>query len=254
MRTAHGDPPPRHQAIEPAARRQRQRVAGRFRPGQDAGGRGPHQHRRRTGHDPVHGAGTIQRALRRAVRRLWAGLDLVRAGGAPAGVRGGRSVRADRGGSPCRAGATEQAGAGRLARPGDDHPQGDRARAGSALCQRRRAGRGPAEVPGRSADPARRVSIPERFLRWCRRNPWAAAFSLALGLGAIASTWQAVRATAAERAARESELRRATSATTPDGPSSGADRARPGRGLPQSRGGRGRRAPRLRQGRRVDGG
>ena len=37
------------------------------------------------------------------------------------------------------------------------------------------------------------------------RNPWAAAFLLALSLGAIASTWQTFRATAAGRLARLAE-------------------------------------------------
>ncbi len=49
---------------------------------------------------------------------------------------------------------------------------------------------------------ARRVSLVERLVRWCRRNPWAAAFLVALGAGLVASTWQAVRATRAESAAR----------------------------------------------------
>jgi serine/threonine protein kinase len=53
---------------------------------------------------------------------------------------------------------------------------------------------------------ARPVSLPGRLIRWCRRNPWAAAFLLALALGLVASCWQAVRATAAERAARRAEL------------------------------------------------
>jgi len=53
---------------------------------------------------------------------------------------------------------------------------------------------------------ARRASRPERVVRWCRRNPWVAAFLVALGLGVIGSTWQAVRATFAERAAKRAEL------------------------------------------------
>ncbi|MGO9467246.1 MAG: serine/threonine-protein kinase [Isosphaeraceae bacterium] len=52
---------------------------------------------------------------------------------------------------------------------------------------------------------ARRASRPERVLRWCRRNPWA-AFSIAvLCLGTAVSTWQALRATAASRAASLAE-------------------------------------------------
>jgi serine/threonine protein kinase len=49
---------------------------------------------------------------------------------------------------------------------------------------------------------ARRASVPERLVRWCRRNPWAAAFLVALFCGTIGSLWQAIRATRAEAAAR----------------------------------------------------
>lgn len=52
---------------------------------------------------------------------------------------------------------------------------------------------------------ARLPSRAERVIRWCKRNRWASAFLLALGLGVIASGWQAIRATAAERAARLAE-------------------------------------------------
>jgi serine/threonine protein kinase len=49
---------------------------------------------------------------------------------------------------------------------------------------------------------ARPASIGERAIRWCRRNPWAASFIVALALGSIGSTTQAIRATASEHAAR----------------------------------------------------
>jgi tetratricopeptide (TPR) repeat protein len=52
---------------------------------------------------------------------------------------------------------------------------------------------------------ARRASAAERCLRWSRRNPWIAAFLIALVLGVIGSTGQALRATLAERSARDSE-------------------------------------------------
>ena len=52
---------------------------------------------------------------------------------------------------------------------------------------------------------ARPPSPAERVVRWCKRNRWASAFLLALGLGVIASGWQAIRATSAERAARQAE-------------------------------------------------
>jgi serine/threonine protein kinase len=45
---------------------------------------------------------------------------------------------------------------------------------------------------------ARRVSQPERVVRWCRRNPWVSASLVLLVLGTGISSWQAVRTTAAE--------------------------------------------------------
>jgi tetratricopeptide (TPR) repeat protein len=53
---------------------------------------------------------------------------------------------------------------------------------------------------------ARRTSRPERVVRWCRRYPWVAAFLATLILGVILSTWQAVRATLAERMAQLAEI------------------------------------------------
>ena len=52
---------------------------------------------------------------------------------------------------------------------------------------------------------ARQASGAERLTRWVRRNPWVAAFLVALVLGLFASAWQAVRATQAERTARLAE-------------------------------------------------
>jgi tetratricopeptide (TPR) repeat protein len=48
---------------------------------------------------------------------------------------------------------------------------------------------------------ARRASLAERSVRWCRRNPWIAAAGAILVLGASMSAWQAFRATRAQRAA-----------------------------------------------------
>ena len=53
---------------------------------------------------------------------------------------------------------------------------------------------------------ARRASRPERVVRWCRRYPWVAAFLATLMIGVILSTWQAVRATLAERMAQLAEI------------------------------------------------
>ena len=46
---------------------------------------------------------------------------------------------------------------------------------------------------------------PRNASRWCRRNPWAASFLVALTLGVIGSAWQAIRAAASEHAARLAE-------------------------------------------------
>jgi serine/threonine protein kinase len=52
---------------------------------------------------------------------------------------------------------------------------------------------------------ARRAGALELTIRWCRRNPWVAALLVVATIGAIASTWQALRATAAERTATHAE-------------------------------------------------
>ena len=49
---------------------------------------------------------------------------------------------------------------------------------------------------------ARRASIPERVVRWCRRNPWVAASLVLLVLGTSISLAQLFRARRAERTAR----------------------------------------------------
>ena len=52
---------------------------------------------------------------------------------------------------------------------------------------------------------ARPASRLERGIRWCRRNPWIAASIVILLVGTSISTWQAIRATAAESAAKSAE-------------------------------------------------
>ena len=52
---------------------------------------------------------------------------------------------------------------------------------------------------------ARRAQWPERAVRWCQRNPWVAAFGVALVLGVVGSTTLAIRATKAQRASRSAE-------------------------------------------------
>ncbi len=82
------------------------------------------------------------------------GVDALRAGDRPAGLRRRRSGRADRPGAargPAPAAAARPAGA---ARPGDDRPQGDGPRAVAPLRrQRPRLAAGPAAVPRGPADP-----------------------------------------------------------------------------------------------------
>ena len=77
-----GDPPPRRQAVEPPARPQGQRLGGRLRPGQGGRRRGHHPLRRHRRHGAVHGTGAVRRPVRRAVGRLRAGPDPLRAAGA----------------------------------------------------------------------------------------------------------------------------------------------------------------------------
>ena len=68
VRQPPGRPAPRRQAVEPAAGPPRQRVGGRLRAGQDGRGRRPDAHRRHPGHDPLHGAGAVPRAIATSAR------------------------------------------------------------------------------------------------------------------------------------------------------------------------------------------
>ncbi len=125
--------------------------------------------------------------MRRAVGRVQPGLDALRAGGVAAGVRGGRPPQLDGARAARGAGAVEEAGTGRAARPGDDHRQGHCARPGRAIRDGGRAGGGPATVRGGPADPARRISPAERLARWCRRNKVLAA-SIGVAAAALVSS------------------------------------------------------------------
>ena len=89
--------------------------------------------------------------------------------------------------------------------PGDDLPEGDRPRADSPLSDGRRAGGGPAAVPGGPADPARRASVGERAWRWCRRNPAVAGtVAVAALLIAVAIVATGLRSSTAWWPARRS--------------------------------------------------
>ena len=78
---------PRHQTVKPTARRSGDRLGRRFRVGQSGRGRQPDEYRRHRGDDSLHGAGAVPWAVRRPVGRVRPGLDFVRDGGAPAGIR-----------------------------------------------------------------------------------------------------------------------------------------------------------------------
>ncbi len=93
VRPPAGDPAPRHQAVEPAARRPRHRLGHRLRPGQGDRRRRPDPHRRHRRHAALHGPRAVPRPVRRPLRRLRAGPDALRAAGLPPGVRGGRPAR-----------------------------------------------------------------------------------------------------------------------------------------------------------------
>ena len=73
LRPRAGHAAPRHQAVEPPARRPGHRLDHRLRPGQ-GGRRGrPDPHRRHPRHAAVHGPGAVPRRVRPAERRLRAG-------------------------------------------------------------------------------------------------------------------------------------------------------------------------------------
>ncbi len=78
--------PPRHQAVEPAARHRRGRLDHRLRPGQGRRRR-PDRHRRHPRHAPLHGARAVPRRGRRPRRHLRPGPDALRAADPPAGLR-----------------------------------------------------------------------------------------------------------------------------------------------------------------------
>ena len=124
-------------------------------------------------------------------RRVQPGLDLVRAGGAAAGVRGLGSACADRAGAARGAGAVEEAGAGVprdletiIAKASARDPAGRYATAGALAEDLKRF------VEDRPIR-ARRVSAAERLARWCRRNPWIAG---SMGVAAAALVAVAVMA------------------------------------------------------------
>ena len=89
LRAHPGDPPPRHQAVQPAARHPRHRLGDRLRPGQGGRPAEPDAHRRHPRHAAVHAARGLRGQGRQPGRRLRAGPDALRA----AGASGRRSTR-----------------------------------------------------------------------------------------------------------------------------------------------------------------
>ena len=84
-----GRPAPRHQAVQPAARRRRPRLGHRLRAGQARGLRGPDPDRRHRRHPAVHGAGAVRGLVGPPQRHLRSGHDAVRDVDLASGVRCG---------------------------------------------------------------------------------------------------------------------------------------------------------------------
>ncbi len=143
--------PPRHQALELAARHGRGRLDHRLRPGQGRGRR-PDGHRRHPRDAPLHGARAVPGRGRRPRRHLLPGPDPLRAPDSQAGLQVVGPTEADRADQERGTGPASVDRQSGPARPGDDRPQGDRQGPGSALPDGRGDGRGPAAVPGRRAD------------------------------------------------------------------------------------------------------
>ena len=86
-----GDRAPRHQALEPPARRPGHRLGDRLRAGQGQRPAGPHPHRRRPRHPAVHAPRGVRGQDRRLGRRLLAGPDALRAARLAPGVSARRT-------------------------------------------------------------------------------------------------------------------------------------------------------------------
>ncbi len=153
LRPLPGHPPPRHQAIEPAARRRRHRLDHRLRPGHRRGRRRAHRDRQPGGHAALHGPGAVRGVVRPQERRLCAGRDALRALDPPPDLRRAEPGSADEDGGPRGARAAAPDRPGDPAGPGDGRLEGDRQGAGASLRVGRAHGRGPAALPRGASDP-----------------------------------------------------------------------------------------------------
>ena len=96
------------------------------------------------------------------------------------------------------------------ARPGDDLPEGDGQGARSALRHRQGAGRRPAPLARRPADPGPAGRPRRAAWRWCRRNPLLALTDAALalsliGIVAVSITFAVQQSHAAYKIGKEQE-------------------------------------------------
>ena len=173
-----GHPPPRHQAGEPAARPAGHALARRLRPGEARRRPRADRHGRAARHAPLPRP-RVPRATRptRGATSTASGLTLYEllvgrpAFGETDRVRLLHQIRVAARRRP------ERLDPGHPARPGDDHPQGDGARARSR--DTRRPPRWPTTcaVPRRPADPGAAGLAAGAGGRWRRRNPVVAGLA-----------------------------------------------------------------------------
>ena len=128
-----GRAPSRHQALEPPARRRRQGVGDRLRPGEGRGERRADPHRRHRWDPPVHGPRTVRRLVRPPERRLRPGGHALRDVDPPPCPRCPDSRTADREGPPRSASASQEDRPPGASRPGDGRVEGHGPGAGRSL-------------------------------------------------------------------------------------------------------------------------
>ncbi len=153
VRPFPADPPPRHQAVEPAPRRRRYGLDHRLRPRHRRGVRRLDRDGRRGRHAAVHGPGAVRWPVRPAERRLLARRDALRAAHPAADLRRFQPCPPHEDGGARGPDPSPEGRPDDPARPGDDHPEGDRQGAGSSLRLGRRDGRRPAGFPRGAAHP-----------------------------------------------------------------------------------------------------